>query len=135
MARTSDKHTPRVDEELSREVAPLTHGEPVDSRAQESREKEDPADGERTPDAIGSSDGDAPPRSLPPNEIERRHDLARFLERKFLATRDEILENAVEMHAPTDVLEQLKTLPPGTYNGFPQVWEALGGKIEGDRHH
>ncbi|HYZ91205.1 MAG TPA: DUF2795 domain-containing protein [Actinomycetota bacterium] len=125
MDRTSDKHAPRVDDELEREVEPLTRGLPADSRAQESREKEGPADGEPAPDAVISTDGDSPPGSMPHDQVERRREIARYLERRYPATREELLENAIQMHAPTMVIAELERLPAGIYEGFPQVWDKL----------
>ena len=105
MSRTSDKHGSRVDAGLKSEVGPP----PV------------------------SGDGHWPPGSLPDGEIKRRQQLGRFLERKFPATREEILESAIEIHAPPEVIDQLHELPSGTYEGFPQIWEALDGEVEGER--
>ena len=121
---------------MKREVAAVTHGSPVDSRAEEFREAEGPGDDQPTPDAlITAGPEDVPPRSLPHDEIELRQDLGRHLTRIFPATREEILENAVSNHAPRRVIEELQRLPEGTYEGFPQVWEALGHPVEGDRQH
>ncbi len=136
MERQSDKHNPRVDEEMKEEVAPLTHGAPVDSRAQESREKEGPADGEPTPDAVISTRADAPPRSLPDDQIELRRDLARYIEGAvFPASREEVIDNAKDAGAPEHVLSHLQRLPTGRFQAFPDVWAALGGEVEGGRRH
>jgi hypothetical protein len=111
MDRDSNKHGPRVDEEMKKEARSFTQGSPVESRAQESREKEGPADGQPT-----------------------RHDVARYLERRiFPASRDEILTNAANAGAPQGVIERLQRLPEATYEGFPQVWEAVGGQTDADR--
>jgi hypothetical protein len=108
MERQSGKHNPRLDDEMKKEVGAFTHGAPVDSRAQEAREKE----------AFPGGDGLSP--------AERRHDLARYIEgRVFPATREEIVASAVGMHAPPAVVERLEMLPSRFYDGFPDVWEAL----------
>ncbi len=135
MARSSDKHGPRVDEGLKEETEGVTRGPVVESPAQESRDRGRP-DAEPDPDevvAVGNQD--VPPRSLPPDELERRQDLARYLERKFPASRKEILESAVSMQAPPEVIEELERLPDGTYEGVPEIWQALGGEVEGGRSH
>ena len=49
--RGSDRHGPRLDEELQRETRSLEQGAPVEARVEEAREQEGPADGEPTPDA------------------------------------------------------------------------------------
>jgi hypothetical protein len=136
MERESNKHNPRVDEEMKRETAPLTHGAPVDSRAQESREPEGPADGEPTSDEVISTRDETPPRSLPDEQIELRRDLARYLERAiFPASREEILENAREAGAPDLIVREFERLPTGRFQAFPDVWAALGGEVEGGRRH
>jgi hypothetical protein len=40
MQRGSDKHAPRVDDEMERETRSMTQGSPIESRAEESRLKE-----------------------------------------------------------------------------------------------
>jgi hypothetical protein len=118
MERSSDKHNPKLDDAMKREVAPLTDGQPVDSRAQESREPESPSE------------------RLPDEEADLRRDLGRFLEGKiFPATREEIIADAEQMNAPEHVMAEFERLPEGTYEGFPFVWEALGGHVEGGRKH
>ena len=128
MERQSDKHNPRLDEEMKKQVAPLTNGT-TESRAQESRWTEPPADGEPVPDEVVSSRG--APASLTHDEIELRQELARFLDTNIWpATRERILENAGE-HGATDLaIQQLNRLPEGTYAGFPEVWETISGHRE-----
>ncbi len=130
MERDSNKHSPRLDEEMKREVDPLTRGAPVDSRAAESRASEPAADGERQPDQVGSTT-EAGTGSLTPQEVELRQDLARFLDGKiFPATQDDVLANARSNGAPEHVTAWFKRLPNRTYEGFPEVWETGSGHDE-----
>lgn len=46
MERGSDKHGPRLDEEMDRETESITSGSPIEARVEESREKEGPGEGE-----------------------------------------------------------------------------------------
>jgi hypothetical protein len=46
MERGSDKHAPRLDDEMDRETKPITQGSPIEARADESRMKEPPGDDE-----------------------------------------------------------------------------------------
>lgn len=52
MERGSDKHAPRVDDEMERETRSMTQGAPVEARAEESRMKEPSDDGEPEPEEI-----------------------------------------------------------------------------------
>jgi hypothetical protein len=128
MERQSDKHSPRVDEEMKRQVAPLTNGT-AETRAQEARQPEPPADGEPMPDEVVSARGG--PASLTHDEIELRQELARFLDTTIWpATREEIIDNASAHHATEVAIAHLKRLPERTYPGFPDVWEAISGHNE-----
>lgn len=129
MERESNKHNPRVDEEMKREVASITHGAPVDSRAEEFREHEAPADGEPTSDGVISTDQPGT-GSLTPEEVELRQDLARSIDRIFPATKEELVSNAIANGAPERVVAWYKRLPDRSYEGFPQVWEVGSGHTE-----
>jgi hypothetical protein len=56
MERGSDKHSPRVDEEMDRETASITRGSPIEARSDEARMKEPPGDGEPMPEQIIEAD-------------------------------------------------------------------------------
>jgi hypothetical protein len=51
MQRGSDKHAPRVDDEMERETRSMTQGSPIEARVQESRIKE-PLDDDPEPDLV-----------------------------------------------------------------------------------
>lgn len=128
MERQSDKHNPRLDEEMKKQVAPLTNAT-TESRAQEARMSEPPADGEPVPDAVLSSRGG--PASLTHDEVELRQELARFLDTNIWpASREEIISNAESHNATAQALEHLRRLPQQTYPGFPEVWETISGHRE-----
>jgi hypothetical protein len=132
MERSSDKHAPRVDDELKHETSSLVHGSPVESRANESREQEGPADGEPTPDALLTGGANSPtPDALTHDEVEARAELARHLQPSvFPADRAMVVASARRMGAPDDLVERLRTLPDGTFDHVEAVWEALGGRVE-----
>jgi hypothetical protein len=50
MDRGSDKHSPRIDDEMERETQSMTQGSPIEARAQDSRLKEPPDDDTPGPD-------------------------------------------------------------------------------------
>lgn len=56
MERGSDKHSPRLDDEMELETSSLTRGSPVESRSDESRMKEPPGDEEPQSEEIIDTD-------------------------------------------------------------------------------
>jgi Protein of unknown function (DUF2795) len=132
MDRGSDQHSPRVDDELKHELRSIVQGSPVESRAQEGREQEGPADGEPTPDALLTGDRPAPnPDTLSHDEVEGRAELARHLQPSvFPADREALMESARQLNAPDDMVAMLGRLPDGTFDHLEAVWEALGGRVE-----
>jgi uncharacterized protein DUF2795 len=129
LERGSDKHSPRVDEELEHETLSLEQGAPVESRVEEHREQEGPGDDQPTPSARLTGGGTG---SLDLDDAEARSDIARFIDPSTFPTdREGLLDNAEANHAPPAVLERLQALPAGrTYQALPDVWAALGGTVE-----
>ena len=129
MERGSDKHSPRVDEELDHETRSLQQGAPVESRVEEFREQEGPGEDQPTPESRLSEGRTG---SLDLDDAEARSDIARYLDPStFPADRDGLVANAESNNAPEVVLERLKALPGGrTYDALPDVWAALGGTVE-----
>ncbi len=134
MERGSDKHSPRIDENLERDTRSLTQGSSGEARADEGRLQEGAADDEPTTDALLS--GDLHPEQSNDalhdhDEAEARSKLASFLRPSIWpADREALLQCAQEENAPPDVLAQLRRLPEGTFTHTEAVWEALGGRVE-----
>ncbi|HWI02360.1 MAG TPA: DUF2795 domain-containing protein [Acidimicrobiales bacterium] len=134
MDRGSDTHSPRIDERLKHDTRPLTQGSPSEARADEGRHQEGAADDEPTTDALLS--GDLHPEQgnealLDHDEAEARSRLAAHLRPSIWpADREALIACAQELHAPPELLGQLRDLPDGTYTHTEAVWEALGGKVE-----
>lgn len=134
MERGSDKHSRLVDEALKHDTASIVQGESGESRSEEWREQEGPADGEPTPAARIHSGGEIPGLGLSLDDIEGRAELARFLEhRKFPARPDELAAHARERHAPDGVIDLLERAPDQVYENVSEVWAALGGRVEPHR--
>jgi Protein of unknown function (DUF2795) len=134
--RGSDKHSPMVDEALKHDTASLLGGSPSESRSQEGREQEGPAEGEPTPDARITGDPWASGDTLSLDDVNTRAELARHLDRAvFPARTGELVENARARHAPDQIVEWLSGLPDGLYETVGEVWIALGGKDEGGHAH
>ena len=131
MERGSDKHSPRVDEQLDHDTRSLTQGAPVESRVEEYREQEGPGEDQPTPDARLTG-GRATAASLDLDDAEARADIARFLTPSvFPADREALLADAEANHAPEEVLERLRALPAGrAYENVQEVWSTLGGTVE-----
>ena len=131
MERGSDKHSPRVDEQLEHDTRSLTQGAPVESRVEEHREQEGPGEGQPTPDARLTG-GRATAASLDLDDAETRADIARFLNpSSFPADRETLLADAEANHAPAGVTERLQALPAGrSYENVQDIWSALGGTVE-----
>jgi hypothetical protein len=124
----SSEHGPRIDEDLDRLTNSVTHGAPVESRAEEEWEQEGPADDEPVSDAV-IEHFDA--RDAAGDDFELRSELARHVEPSiFPASRDEVIRSAQRKQAPAEVLRWLERLPDGEYLNFEGVWEALGGQRE-----
>jgi hypothetical protein len=131
LERGSDKHSPRVDEELDHETRSLQQGAPVESRVEEHREQEGPGEGQPTPDARLTG-GRASAASLDLDDAETRADIARFLTPSvFPADREALVADAQANQAPAEVLERLQALPGGrAYENVQAIWAALGGTVE-----
>jgi Protein of unknown function (DUF2795) len=129
LERGSDKHSPRVDEELDHETRSLQQGAPIESRVEEFREQEGPGEDQPTPEPRLTEEGTG---SLDLDDAEARSDIARYLDPSaFPADREGLVANAEANNAPAPVLERLQALPAGrTYEALPDVWAALGGTVE-----
>ncbi len=129
----SDKHNPRVDEEMKHDVESLLKGAPVESRAQESRLQEDPGVGPGTRRDVPESSG----AGIPTDAADLRADIARHLASvRFPATGDDLVAAAEADSASAEVLRLLRGLPPGQpYPNVQAVWAAVGGETESPHTH
>lgn len=128
MERETDKHNPRVDDAMARDVESLLKGAPEESRAQEARLQEDPDVG---PGRRFDVD-ERPGLGIPDSEADQRADLARHLAgAQFPAARDELVASAEGANAPESLLADLRRLPPDeAFANVQRVWVALGGEAE-----
>lgn len=127
MERNSDKHSPRVDDELKHELSPLLQGAGGESRAGEDRELEGPSDGEPAASAHVlqlSVTG--------PDAVATRRELARHLHASwFPCDRATLLSGAARDDAPEEILALLEALPERQQFGtMYDVWGALGGDTD-----
>ena len=128
----STKHNPRVDEELEHEVQGMLKGE-RETRAEEWREVEPSAEGDPDVDAdpSGTLVGGTPV-GMDADAVEARAELARWLDRAdFPSTGPDLVEAALDHHAPDAVVAELRRLPEGeTYERIGDVVRALGYPTE-----
>jgi hypothetical protein len=135
MERGSDKHGPRVDDQLAGEVEGMVRSG-HSTHAEEWADPEPPGDDQ--PDADLYPSGEllgGVPAGLTADEVELRSAVAAALRRSdFPAGRDELLEKAVERYASPRVLEELRRLPADrAYANLGDMWAALGHGHEDTR--
>jgi hypothetical protein len=136
MDRGSSKHSPRLDDEMAKEVEGHLDGSPAGSRAEQWHEPE-PA-GEDQPEATLVPEGPRPggaPAPLTGEDVEARSELGRYLPRSVLpADRGRLRQAAAEQNAPDEVLDELAALPEGRqFQTVSEVWAALGHHNEEHR--
>jgi hypothetical protein len=128
----SNKHNPRLDEELEHEVQGMMKAERA-TRSEEWREVEPVAEGEPdiTADPAGTLVGGVP-QGMDADAVVRRAELARWLDRAdFPNTGPDLVEAALDHRAPDAVVEELQRLPEGeTYERIGDVVRALGYPTE-----
>jgi Protein of unknown function (DUF2795) len=111
MERGSNKHSPRLDEEMADEVRGTVQG--AGGGHVEEWKMAEP------------SGEDQPVTSLEPDETDDFSRFGSYLGRVFPADREALLSSARGFEAPDDVLDRLATLPPGTtYQNASEAWKA-----------
>ena len=118
MERGSNKHSPRVDDQLESEVRGTLHGT-AGARAEEWRVAEPP--GEDRPEIT------LEPPGVGNAEADQLSRFGRYIGKSALPGEREALErSARDLKAPDDVLEALHRLPPRTtYRTVIEVWKAV----------
>lgn len=54
--------------------------------------------------------------------------LTQYLERiDFPATKEDLLKHIREQNPPSDIMNEFKAMPEGTYHSVAGVWDAIGG--------
>lgn len=127
--RGSDKHGPRIDEELSEAAESVERGGPSESRAEEERQQEGPDDFEPVSDSrVGHAGEGSPLPAIADDPEEAKREIASSLDPSiFPASRDAVIENATANHAREPVIRALEDLPPGeTFDRAEAIWRALG---------
>ncbi|MGY1732199.1 DUF2795 domain-containing protein [Geodermatophilus sp. SYSU D01045] len=128
----SNKHNPRVDEELEHEIQGMLKAERA-TRAEEFREVEPVAEGEPdiAADPAGTLVGGVPV-GMTEDAVVARAELARWLVRAdFPNDGPGLVEAALDHRATDAVVDELRRLPEGqTYERIGDVARALGYPTE-----
>jgi hypothetical protein len=135
MERGSDKHSPRLDDQLQHETEGLVRGG-KDTRAEEWHSAE--PSGEDQPEvdqAPNTTLHGGTPAGMTDADVEGRSELARYLGASvYPAVADQLLRHAQDANAPDSVLERIRSLPSGhPFDNVNEVWQALGGATETQR--
>jgi hypothetical protein len=132
MERASDKHGPRVDEQMAHETEGTTRA----GKATHVEEWRDPEpSGEDQPD-VDRAPGETLVGGTPPGmteaDVELRSEVASSLGKDvWPATGAALRERAQDARAPDRVQSVLARLDPAvTYRNVQEVWTALGGGVE-----
>ena len=132
----SDKHSPRVDDEIKHETAPLTQGAGLESHSRDDLRQETPDRNEGAPDPSARGDVPVPPGALSPDEANERAEVARVLATvAFPASREFLFKAARDNNADERVIDRLRRLPTSeSFETVQDVWVATGGTTESSNH-
>ncbi|WP_281894498.1 DUF2795 domain-containing protein [Phytohabitans aurantiacus] len=128
MERGSNKHGPRLDDQMAAEVRGMVQGNVAGSRVEEWRQPEPAGEDQPEPTTVPAGDyRTGAPEGMTSEEVEQRSRLGRYLDLSALPADREGLRRSAERHqAPDDVLDALDRLPSGTtFETVTEVWATL----------
>jgi hypothetical protein len=127
MDRGSNKHSPRVDDEMAQEVRGIVQGT-AGARVEEFREAEPSGEDQPEVSVVPNDDaGLGEPAGVGSAAGEELSRFGSYIGRAFPGDRAAIEKSARDLQAPDDVLDLISQLPPGTeYRNTAEVWHALG---------
>jgi len=136
MERGSNKHSPRLDDEMEHEVeGMMTADRPT--RAEEWLEPEPAGEDQADPGRLEAPEGQQPgvPRGMTQEEVDLRSELGEHLPRAvFPADESALLAHLVDTNAPDRLQQLVRQLPTGrTYDHLGAVVQALGLHEETER--
>lgn len=139
MERGSDKHAPRLDDQMDHETEGLVRGG-KDSHAQEWKTPEPPGEDQPAVDRVPDRPpiGGTPPGTpggMDEADVAGRSELASFLRRTtFPAVRELIIDDAARHDAQERAVAEVTRLPSGReFADVAEVWAALGHSSEQQR--
>lgn len=130
MERGSDKHSPRLDDQMAYEVQGMMKAERP-THAEEWKEPEPAGEDQPDPGRLGepAERQAAPPPGMSNEEVELRSRLAQHLNPRstFPADVSGLLDALAETNAPDNLVQLVRQLPTGVvYDGLPEALKALG---------
>lgn len=127
MGHKSDKHGPRLDDELKHETEGLVRGEgPTHAEPFKEPEPVETDTGHDPTSARTARSGGAPP-GMTPRDVEDRSMLAQVLVGiDYPVTPHTLAEHAVDMGAPEIAITALEDLPDREYAGLTDILDELG---------
>jgi hypothetical protein len=133
--RGSDKVSPRRDDELKHETEGLIrsgHGTHAEEWKGPEPSGEDQPEVDMAPEG-GLSGGT--PAGMSGEDVDHRSRLAAALgPAPYPVVREQLIELAVDHHAPDALVDELRRLPAGrTFDSLGDVLETLGWHVEGQR--
>jgi hypothetical protein len=127
MDRRSNKHSPRVDDQMAEEVEGIVRGK-AGARAEEWKMPE--PSGEDQPQVTVVPDDDyglGEPGGVGNAEAEEFSRFGSYIGRAFPGDRAAIEGSARNLEAPDDILALIRQLPPDIeFRNVAEVWHALG---------
>jgi hypothetical protein len=127
MGQQSDKHGPRLDDEIKHETEGMVRGDGP-THAEEFKDPE-PVDTDtgRDPTSPGTARPGAAPLGMTPGDVEDRSAMARILAGvDYPATPRTLAVHALDAGAPDVAVAALEELPERQYADFADVAEHLG---------
>ena len=127
MERETNKHSPRVDDQMVHESAALLQGLSFDEGREEGFTQEAPED----PGVGRRTEVEIPHSVVQPDDADLRAELAASLRPSaFPGSAADLRALARKEFARQTILDLLDALPDGTYATVGEVWEATGGQTE-----
>lgn len=134
MSEKSDKHGPRLDDQLRHETEGLVRGGgPTHAERGNDPEPVETDAGRDPTSARTAREGGTPP-GMTPEDVEGRSAYAKKLAgARYPATPEQLSAHAADEGAPDVAVRALGDLPERTYAGLPDVLDALGYGHETER--
>lgn len=135
MDRGSDKHNPKLDDQLKHETEGLVRSG-HETHAEEWREPEPSGDDQPHSDlAPHATLTGGTPEGMTSDDVEGRAELASYLGKApYPAVREQLIDVALDRQAPDRVVDVVRRLPSGRqFANVNEVWAAAGGHVEGGR--